>query len=236
MRRAMLEALLEARTHGKAVALLTPLNGGAQRLLDADGLELLALTDKELATQVREALAADRVVVVPSVQSQSELMIVPHNPPLKLIIVGAVHVAEYLNRFAQALGYAVTVIDPRSAFVRSERFAGAALSTEWPQQALAKLNLDCRTAIVLLTHDAKVDDPAIKIALQSAVFYLGALGSSKTQAQRLERLAAAGITAESLKMIKGPAGLKIGARTPAEIALSVLAEMTQVLRQIAPGR
>jgi xanthine dehydrogenase accessory factor len=228
MRRGMAHALLAARREVRAVALFTPLDGGQQRLLDAAGLELLALTDPELATAGNAALASDRAQVV--MHRGHEVMITPHNPPLRLIIVGAVHVSEALCTMALAAGYAVTVIDPRSAFLRPERFPGVALIDQWPQQAFASLRPDARTAVVLLTHDPKVDDPALLAVLPTAAFYVGALGSTRTHARRLVRLAEAGVGEADRARIRGPAGLNIGARTPAEIAISVLAEITQLLR------
>jgi len=229
MRRGMLEALIATREAGEAAVLLTPLDGSPQRLLKADGISLLEYTDQPLAATARQALAQDRALTAAG--AGTEVLAVPHNPPLRLVIIGAVHIAESLCRFALEAGYAVTVIDPRSAFVRPERFPGVRVLAQWPQEALAGISLDVRTAVVLLTHDPKVDDPALRIVLQSPVFYVGALGSTRTHARRLERLAADGLAPAELARIHGPAGLSIGARTPAEIALSVLAQMTQVLRE-----
>lgn len=224
----MAHALLEARRTARAVVLLTPLDGGVQRLLDADGLDLLALTEPELAAAGRNALATDRVEVVGS--GPGEMMLVPHNPALRLVVVGAVHISEALCAMARTAGYAVTVIDPRSAFLRPERFAGVELVDEWPREALARLAPDTRTAVVLLTHDPKIDDPALLAVLPTPAFYIGALGSTRTHARRLERLRAEGVAEDQLRRIHGPAGLSIGARTPGEIAVSVLAEMTAELR------
>jgi xanthine dehydrogenase accessory factor len=224
----MAHALLAARREGRAVALFTPLDGGVQRLLDAAGLELLALTEPELAAAGRAALSSDRVQVVGD--AGRDVMVTPHNRPLRLVIVGAVHISEALCTMARATGYAVTVIDPRSAFLRPERFPGVELINEWPQQAFARFAPDARTAVVLLTHDPKIDDPALLAVLPTPAFYVGALGSTRTHAKRLERLAEAGVDEAQRTRIRGPAGLSIGARTPAEIAISVLAEMTQVLR------
>jgi xanthine dehydrogenase accessory factor len=228
MRRAMLDALLEAHAASRAMVLLTPLDGGTQRLLDAAGLDLLAATDPELAEVARQALDSDRTLT--GMSQDVEVLVTPHNPPLRLVIVGAVHIAESLSRFAREAGYAVTVIDPRSAFVRAERFSGVTLLAQWPQQALPPLHIDRRTAVVLLTHDPKIDDPALHVVLASDAFYIGALGSTRTQARRLERLAGVGIDPAALSRIQGPAGLPIGARTPAEIALSILAQVTAELR------
>lgn len=228
MRQGMAHALLAARRAARPIVLLTPLNGGLLRLLDETGLQLLALTEPELAAAARTALASDRVQVVGD--PGHEVMIAPHNPPLRLVIVGAVHISEALCAMARATGYAVTVIDPRSAFLRPERFPGVQLVDQWPQEAFARIKPDARTAVVLLTHDPKIDDPALLAVLPTPAFYVGALGSTRTHAKRLQRLAEAGVDETARTRIRGPAGLSIGARTPAEIAVSVLAEMTQALR------
>jgi len=153
------------------------------------------------------------------------------NPPLRLIIVGAVHIAQPLARMGVDAGYDVTVVDPRESFASVERFPDVALKSEWPDEALEKLALDARTAIVTLTHDPKLDDPALAVTLRSPAFYIGALGSKKTQAARHARLAEAGFSDVERARICGPVGLNIGAKSPAEIAISILAEITQTLRQ-----
>ncbi len=228
MRQGMAHALLAARREARAVVLYTPLDGGLQRLLDAAGLELLAITEPDLAAAGRAALVSDRAQVVND--QGREVMVTPHNPPLRLIVVGAVHISESLCTMAREAGYAVTVVDPRTAFLRPERFPGVTLLDQWPQQAFAALKPDARTAVVLLTHDPKVDDPALLAVLPTPAFYLGALGSTRTHAKRLQRLAEAGVSEADRARVRGPAGLDIGARTPAEIAISVLAEITQQLR------
>ena len=158
--------------------------------------------------------------------------IAPHNPPLRLIVVGAVHIAQPLVAMARACGYAPTLIDPRDTFGAAERFPGETVLNDWPDEALASLAPDARTAIVTLTHDPKLDDPAIRLAIRSAAFYLGCLGSKKTHAKRVERLQAEGFSEAEIARIHAPVGLDIGAKTPAEIALSVLAQITQTLRKI----
>lgn len=225
MRQGMAKALIAARQDARAVVLFTPLDGSLQRLLDPSGLELLALTDPALAAAGTEALRSDRAGI------HEQVLITPHNPPQRLIVVGAVHVSEVLCSMAIAAGYAVTVVDPRSAFLRPDRFPGVVLVNEWPQQAFAELKPDARTAVVLLTHDPKIDDPALLAVLPTPAFYIGALGSTRTHAKRLERLTEAGVNEASRARICGPAGLAIGARTPAEIAISVIAQMTQALRK-----
>jgi xanthine dehydrogenase accessory factor len=141
-----------------------------------------------------------------------------------------VHIAQPLCQIARACGYDVTLIDPRDAFASTERFPGERILDDWPDEALTALGLDARTAVVTLTHDAKLDDPAIRAALGSDCFYLGCLGSARTHAKRVERLTEAGF-ADQIGRIHAPVGLDIGAKTPAEIAVSVMAQVTQVLRQ-----
>jgi len=154
-----------------------------------------------------------------------------HNPPLRLIVVGAVHIAQALLPMARLAGYDPTLIDPRDAFGSAARFPGETILHDWPDEAMAALAPDARTAVVTLTHDSKLDDPAILAALASDCFYLGCLGSSRTHAKRLDRLRAAGLTEAQMARIHAPVGLDIGAKTPAEIAVSVLAQITQSLRR-----
>ena len=153
------------------------------------------------------------------------------NPPLRMIVVGAVHISQALVPMAQIAGYDVTVVDPRRAFGSDLRFPGVTLSNDWPDVALEALTPDRRTAIVTLTHDPKIDDPALNVALKSPAFYIGSLGSRKTHAARLARLSAAGFDEAAQARIDGPIGLAIGAKSPAEIAVSILAKVTQTLRQ-----
>lgn len=151
-------------------------------------------------------------------------------PPRRLALVGAVHVAQALIPMAVAAGYDVTVIDPRSAFAAENRFPGVTMLSQWPKTALAAFGLDRRSALVSLTHDPKIDDPALAAALRSEAFYVGALGSRRTHAARLERLKEQGFSEDELRRIHAPVGLPIGAISPAEIAVSILAEITQAMR------
>ncbi len=153
-----------------------------------------------------------------------------HNPPLRLVVVGAVHIAQALLPMARLAGYDPVLVDPRAAFGAESRFPGERIVDEWPDAALADLALDARSAVVTLTHDEKLDDPAITAALGSDAFYLGCLGSTRTHAKRLDRLRAAGIPEDRLARIHAPVGLNIGARSPAEIAVAVLAQITLALR------
>ncbi|MGH6976981.1 MAG: XdhC family protein [Stellaceae bacterium] len=173
-------------------------------------------------------MADDRSTLIET--PDGKVFIEVFNPSLRLMIVGAVHIAQPLARMAAMAGYAVTVIDPRSAFASAERFPGVELSTEWPDDAMTGLKPDRRSAIVTLTHDPKVDDPALIAALKSQAFYVGALGSKKTHAARLKRLADAGFKDADFTRIHGPVGLDIGAVSPAEIAVAILAQITATLR------
>lgn len=163
-------------------------------------------------------------------EEDAKTFVAIHNPPLRLAIVGAVHIAQALVPMARIAGYDPVVIDPRGAFGSESRFPGEKILNEWPDEALGDFGLDTRTALVLLTHDPKLDDPALHLALRSRCFYIGALGSTRTHAKRVARLEEAGFTAADIERIHGPVGLDIGAANPQEIAVSILAEMTQVLR------
>lgn len=226
MKRELLDALLAARSAKRPVALLTVLADGSQRLYDpaAPGSGL----SSELAAAADDALRADRSRTVPA--PDGEVFIQVHNAPLRLVIVGAVHIAQALAPMAVIAGYQVVIVDPRRSFATGERFPGVDLRTEWPDEVLADLAPDSRTAVVTLTHDPKLDDPALHAALRSTAFYIGCLGSTRTHAGRLTRLRKAGFDDAALARIHGPLGLAIGARSPAEIALAALAQITARLR------
>ncbi len=210
-------------TARRQVALVTHLATGARSLAHApDDL------GEDLAPALADAFRRDQSVAVPG--REGEIFINVFNPTIRLIVVGAVHVAQPLVPMARALGYDVVVVDPRSAFATDERFGDAAMVREWPDDALPKIGLDRRTALIALTHDAKIDDPALIHALASDAFYVGALGSRKTHAKRLERLAQAGVPRAALDRIHAPIGLDIGAQGAAEIAVSIIAEITAVQR------
>jgi xanthine dehydrogenase accessory factor len=165
------------------------------------------------------------------IEEDGQTFVCIHNPPLRLAIIGAVHIAQYLAPMARACGYAPVIIDPRPAFAAQERFPNETLVDAWPDTALQVLDMDTRMAVVTLSHDPKLDDPAIIAALHSKVFYLGCLGSKRTHAKRLERLSAEGFGEDVLARIHGPVGLDLGGRQPAEIAISIMAQITQTLRK-----
>jgi xanthine dehydrogenase accessory factor len=230
----LLQKALAASREGKPAALATNLKTGEQSLIQASGTAgNLAVTDTVM-NAVRRAWDRDENDSV--MTGDGKIFIEIFNPRLRMLVVGAVHIAQPLARMAALAGYLVTIVDPRSAFGSAERFPDVALSDEWPDDAMKKLQPDRRTAIVTLTHDPKLDDPALAEALKSDAFYIGALGSRKTHARRCERLREAGFTDQQMARIHGPVGLKIGAVSPAEIAISVMAEVTQVLRAPAEER
>ena len=219
MRRDLLDALLAARAGRQPVALVTDLATGEQRLVPR-----AAARHDPLADKLDEAFRFDQ-----SGTHEGQFINI-HNPPLRLVIIGAVHIAQAVIPMAQQLGYDVTVIDPRGAFATGARFPGIALYAEWPDEIIPQIGLDARTAMIALTHDPKIDDPALHAALKSELFYIGALGSKKTQASRAQRLKDAGFTDEQIGRIHGPIGLSIGAKGAPEIAVSIMAEMTRALR------
>jgi len=215
--------LAGARAAKRPVALLTRLPDGAQALHPDDALA------PALAEAAEDALRLDAARNV-TIEGET-WFIAPENPPLRLIVVGAVHIAQALVPMAAMLGYAVTVVDPRRAFATEERLGSqVAISADWPDEAIASLSPDSRTAVVTLTHDPKLDDPALEVALRSGAFYIGCLGSRRTHAKRLARLVEAGCTGEELARIHAPVGLDIGAVTAAEIAVSIIAEIVAARR------
>ena len=228
MKRQYIDCLLAAEQAGRPAAIATHLKSGRQAFIEGERVEGDLTLNAGALEKVRATLRDDRNSTIET--ADGPVFVEVYNPPLRLILVGAVHIAQPLAHMATLAGYAVTVIDPRSAFATDERFPGIALSTEWPDEALARLKPDRRTAIVTLTHDPKIDDPALTAALNSPAFYVGALGSKKTHAGRCGRLEEAGFNDAALARIHGPVGLSIGALSPAEIGVSILAQITQVLR------
>lgn len=229
MDRALLDRLAQDRAAKRPVVVATFLDTGEQRLLYLQGKENTQGLDHAIAEAARAAIVADKPRTIDSAQGKVFLNV--FNPPLRLILVGAVHIAQALGPMAQLGGFEVAIIDPRGAFATPERFPGISLHDGWPDEAMAALKPDLRTAVVTLTHDPKLDDPALAAALRSDAFYIGALGSKKTHAARLGRLSEMGFPEHEHARIRGPLGLAIGAVSPAEIAVSALAEIIQTLRR-----
>jgi len=231
MKRALLDILLAERAAKHPVALVTEIPGGAQALVTEDALEGELSLDEAALAQIRPMLRRDKSGMI-EIEGR-RLFVQCSNPPPRLLIVGAVHIAQALAPMASLAGYGVTVIDPRRAFATDSRFPGIDMRGDWPDEAMAELAPDRRTAVVTLTHDPKLDDPALQTALRSPAFYIGALGSKKTHAARQGRLARAGFSPEEIARINGPVGLSIGALSPAEIAVSILAQITAIRRAAA---
>ncbi|WP_305968596.1 MULTISPECIES: XdhC family protein [unclassified Mameliella] len=208
----LLEDLVKARAAREPVAYVVDLDR-SDRWLDRQGFP--------------DRFRMDRSGFEPD----SRVFVGIHNPPLRLIVVGAVHIAQALLPMARIAGYDPAVIDPRETFASTERFPDTRLLHDWPDEAVEQLGLDTRTALVLLTHDPKLDDPALEKALRSGCFYIGALGSTRTHAKRVTRLTEAGFSEDEVARIHAPIGLDIGAAGPSEIAVSIIAQMTQVLRR-----
>src|SRR6266446_4486396 len=225
MKGRFLDAVLAAARDHRSVALATELKSGHQLLLDGDRAEgELALDDATLG-RMREALRADRNMTLDT--SAGRVFVEVFSPPRRCFVVGAVHIAQPLVQMLSLADYQPIVIDPRQSFATEARFPGLELSTEWPDEALERLKPDHRSAVVTLTHDPKLDDPALAVALRSDCFYIGALGSRRTHAARCQRLAELGFTEAELARTHRP----IGPLSPAEIAVSILGQMTELLRR-----
>ena len=228
MKTETLQRVLADREAKRQFALVTHLETGGQSILYLDGADEGEIeVGIGLRQAVENAIRDDKSGTVPD--TDGDMFVEVFNPPLRLLIVGAVHIAQPLARMASVAGYDVTVIDPRGSFATDDRFPGVTLVNEWPDEAMPPLDPDRRTAVVTLTHDPKIDDPALAAVLRSDAFYIGALGSRKTHAARVERLTESGFTADEIGRIHGPVGLSLGAVSPAEIAVSILAQVTQAL-------
>jgi xanthine dehydrogenase accessory factor len=223
MKLATLQALNLFRLQRKAAAVVTDLESGEERLvLETDIADDVLFL--ELSAQLRQGKSAIAEL------DGRRIFIAVHVPPVRLVMIGAVHISQALVPMARLLGHDAIIVDPRTAFASPERFPEVQLIAEWPDVALPPLGVDRYTAFVALTHDPKIDDPALVHALERDCFYIGALGSRKTHARRIERLRAAGIGESSLSRIRAPIGLDIGAISPSEIAVSIIAELTAALR------
>jgi xanthine dehydrogenase accessory factor len=229
MKGRFLDAVIAAGRDHRSVALATELKSGRQLLLDGDRSDgELPLDDAAIAA-IRDALRADRNRTLDT--AAGRVFVEVFSPPRRCFVIGAVHIAQPLVQMLSLADYQPIIIDPRESFATEARFPGLELSTEWPDEALERLRPDHRSAVVTLTHDPKLDDPALAVALRSECFYIGALGSKRTHAARCQRLTELGFTDAELARIHGPIGLAIGAVSPAEIAVSILGQMTQILRR-----
>ena len=223
MKRTLLEELQRARLEKVPVAVVTDLDTGAQGLVYGDQLLAPQLTlGSSRVDEIRQLLRSARSAML----ADSSLFVRSYVADYRLLIVGAVHIAQALATLAVECGYQVTVIDPRRAFATAERFHNVELCTQWPDEALARLAPDAQTAVVTLAHDPKIDDPALVAALNSEAFYIGALGSRRTHGKRVDRLTEWGL-GDKLGRINAPIGLNLGGRSHAEIAVAILAQLIQ---------
>jgi xanthine dehydrogenase accessory factor len=228
MRLDILRSLNTERAARRAAVIVTDVASGSQRFVSAADIA---------ADPLRDVLEAHLRTGKSGMEEtpQGRVFLTVHVPPARLVITGAVHISQALAPVAKLLGYDVVIIDPRTAFASPERFPDGNVIAQWPDEALPPLGVDRYTAFVALTHDPKIDDPALLHALARDCFYIGALGSKKTHARRLERLKAQGVTDTALGRIHAPIGLAIGAVSPPEIAVAIMAEITASLRR-APER
>lgn len=223
MELSLLAALNAERQARRAAILVTEIASGAQRLVKPE-----AIAADPLGELLERQLRTGKSGMV-EVEGSSYFLTVQAPHP-RVVVTGAVHISQAMAPMARALDLDLMIIDPRTAFATPERFPDTALLAEWPEEAIGRIGLDGYTAFVALTHDPKIDDPGLTAALRSNCFYIGALGSRKTHARRLERLAEAGFDAAATARIHAPIGLDIGAVSPAEIALAILAEIVSTLR------
>ena len=224
MRLDILSTLNAERAARRAVAVVTDIASGAQRLVKAAEMSADPLRDV-LEKHLRSGKSGMEEA------SDARVFITVHVPPPRLVITGAVHISQTLAPMARMLGYDVIIVDPRTAFATVDRFPEIKVIPDWPDKALPPLNFDHYTAFAALTHDPKIDDPALLHALQRDCFYIGALGSKKTHAKRVTRLQEHGASEADIARIHSPIGLAIGAVSPAEIAVAIMAEITARLRQ-----
>lgn len=223
MRLDILKSLNEERAARRAAVIVTNQATNEQRLVKGADI-----AKDPLRETLQKALRMGKSSM--EELPEGKFFLTVHVPPPRLVVIGAVHISQALAPMAAALDYDVTIVDPRTAFASKERFPDVKLLAEWPDVALPPLNIDRYTAMVLVTHDPKIDDPALIHALARDCFYIGALGSKKTHGRRVERLKAQGIGEDALARIHAPIGLRIGAVSPPEIAVSILAEITACLR------
>jgi xanthine dehydrogenase accessory factor len=228
MRLDILKSLNTERAARRAAVIVTDVASGDQRFVKASDVAADPLRDV-LEAHLRTGKSGMEET------AQGRVFLTVHVPPARLVITGAVHISQALAPVAKLLGYDVVIVDPRTAFASPERFPDVKVIAQWPDEALPALGVDRYTAFVALTHDPKIDDPALLHALARDCFYIGALGSKKTHARRLERLKAQGIIDAALTRIHAPIGLPIGAVSPPEIAVAIMAEITAALRR-APER
>ncbi len=223
MKEEFLNTIIESQEKRQAIVYLLNIDNHDEKILYPNE----KTGNKELDVKLLECIRSDKSMLL-SIDNQNYFIDI-YNPPLKLIIIGAVHIAQHLILFAKNLNFDCILIDPREGFANAERFPGVKIYNNWPDEVMNNIDIDHRTAIVTLTHDPKIDDVALRLVLKCECFYIGSLGSRKTHLSRLDRLGL-DFNSSDLKRIHGPIGLNIGARTPVEIALSIVGEIISILR------
>ena len=227
MKDTTLDTLLLKKNNRQKIIFGTEIQTGKQLFLDSNSKNIL---DKKILNASKEILANGKSGIINI--NKSLWFINISLPPLRLVIVGAVHIAQPLAKIASTIGYEVSIIDPRSAFANDKRFPNIKIIKDWPEEALEDFNIDNRTAVVTLTHDPKLDDAALSAALKSNAFYIGSLGSKKTHNARIQRLKIANFNDKDINKIHGPIGLSIGAKSPEEIAVAIISEIVATLHNI----
>ena len=227
MKDTTLDTLVLKKNNRQKIIFGTEIQTGKQLFLDSNSKNIL---DKKILNASKEILANGKSGIVNI--NKSLWFINISLPPLRLVIVGAVHIAQPLAKIASTIGYEVSIIDPRSAFANDKRFPNIKIIKDWPEEALEDFNIDNRTAVVTLTHDPKLDDAALSAALKSNAFYIGSLGSKKTHNARIQRLKIANFNDKDINKIHGPIGLSIGAKSPEEIAVAIISEIVATLHNI----
>ncbi|MBP0614990.1 XdhC family protein [Jiella mangrovi] len=224
MDRALLSALNEERAARRAAVVVTELASGRQRLVrEAE------VTSDPLSAEIEKTIRSGKSGIAET--PDGEVFLNAHLPPARIVAIGAVHISQALAPMAKIAGFDIEIVDPRTAFASADRFPGVTLHAEWPEDVLKQRPFDAYTAVCVITHDPKIDDFPLISALKTGCFYIGALGSRKTHAKRVERLIAAGIPQSSIDRIEAPIGADIGAANPGEIAVAILASVIEAFRK-----
>ena len=219
MKQSLLKEIIELKKQKKEFAILTDISNANSEIYTID--KLLSLNFNKNLSEIKKYYDEKKNGVIENTNIFIETYILPIN----VIIVGAVHIAQYLVDFAKSLNFEISIIDPRGYFASEQRFPNIKVINKWPDEAFKEIKTNANTALIALTHDPKIDDPAIQYALKNKFYYIGALGSKKTHANRCERLKEAGFTDSEINSIHGPIGIKLGGKSAPEIALSIIAQL-----------
>ena len=217
-----LKSIIEKKKNKSEFAIITNLTTGESEIFEKN--KPLSKEMETYSSQIEEFFKSKKNGVI----ENTEIFVETYVLPIKVIVVGAVHIAQYLVDFAKSLNFEISIIDPRGYFATEQRFPGLKIINKWPDEAFKEIETNSNTALIALTHDPKIDDPAIQHALNKKFYYIGALGSKKTHANRCERLKEAGFTDEQINSIHGPIGIKLGGKSAPEIALSIIAQLVSV--------